>query len=88
MPFPYDLFRSAMYIAATMPTIAAPAMGSGNSGTFLASCDEAGVGVTDVLANLFTEGVSVTDGDLDTLGVGVGVEIVWHGGGLQTLHGR
>ena len=63
-------------------------MGSGNSGICLVSCVVAGVGVIDVLANLFTEGVSVTDGDLDTLGVGVGVKIAWHSGGLQTLHGR
>jgi len=56
-------------------------MGSGNSGICLVSCVVAGVGVIDVLANWFTEGVSVTDGDLDTVGVG-------HAGGLQTLHGR
>jgi len=37
----------------------------------------AGIDVIHVLANWFTEGVSVTDGDLDTVGVGLGVEVAW-----------
>ncbi|MGZ4846409.1 MAG: hypothetical protein ACXV3E_01265 [Halobacteriota archaeon] len=58
-------------------TTAAPATGSGNSGTCLVACVVEGTGVTDAPANWFTEGVGVdvTLGEGVPVGVAVGVGV-------------